>query len=335
MKSVFAASRYVGALLLAVLIATIFQSVPASAQTSNNAAQGLEISPAAVELNAEAGKTYTLKLTVTNVTVSDLFYTTSVNDFTSKDETGTPSISLDSDKPTAASIQAWVAPLSDFTLKTRQTKEIIVTINVPKDAEPGGHYGVIRFSGEAPEVAGTGVGLSASAGALVLVRVAGAVDEDLELVTFTAEQPNIINGFTSYGPVVFTMRFENKGNVHVKPIGQIDIHDAFGNKVETVAVNPEKGNILPLSIRRFESSLNKDWMFGRYTADISVAYGTTGQAIVKSIEFWVIPYKLIGVVILALATLIFVFRTFIKRYNNYIIKRASQQHGKKTKTKKK
>ena len=56
------------------------------------------------------------------------------------------------------------------------------------------------------------------------------------------------------------MRFENKGNVHVKPVGQIEIRDIFGNKVETLAVNEEKGNVLPLSIRRFQATLDRSWM---------------------------------------------------------------------------
>lgn len=322
-------------LALALLLAPL-ASLPTSAQASNaNAADGLQISPAIVEINGEQGQSYTVQVQVTNVTASDLTFDSEVNDFSAKDETGTPSVNLADDKPSTASIQKWVTVAKSFTLKARETKKIPVILDIPTDAEPGGHYGVVRFSGRAPELEGSGVGLAASAGTLMLVRVAGAVDENLNLLTFETTQNGKASGFFEYGPVTFATRFENNGNVHVKPIGQIEIRNMFGNKVQTLQVNPDKGNVLPLSIRRFEASLDQRWMIGRYTADITIAYGTTGQAIVKTITFWVIPYKQLIIIILALATLIFVFRKLIKRYNNYIIKRANASHGNKTKQRKK
>ncbi len=293
-----------------------------------NAAQGLQISPASIQLNAEPGKTYSLKLTVTNVTVSNLVYTTSVNDFTAKDETGAPKISLDGAPPTPTSIQSWVSTIPSFSLQPREAKDIIATITIPANAEPGGHYGVIRFSGQAPTLSGSGVGLSASAGTLILVRVAGNITEKLNLITFEASQNGNASNFFEYGPIDFIARFQNTGNVHVQPVGQIEIRDLFGNKVDTLSVNSDQGNVLPSSIRRFQETLNKQWLFGRYTADISIAYGTTGEAIVRTIDFWVIPYKLVLGGLLALGTLIFVFRTLIKRYNNYIINRAAQAQPK-------
>ena len=61
-------------------------------------------------------------------------------------------------------------------------------------------------------------------------------------------------------------------------------------------------------------------MLGRYTADIAISYGTTGQAIVETVSFWVIPYKIIAVGLIAAATLLYVLRGLIKRYNASIIK---------------
>lgn len=322
--------------LAAALFLVPLSAVPANAQASNaNAANGLQISPALVEINGEKGQSYTVQLNVTNVTGSDLTFDSAVNDFAAKDETGTPSVSLETDKPSTASIREWVGVVKSFSLKARESKKITATVDIPTDAEPGGHYGVIRFSGRAPEVEGTGVGLNASAGTLVLVRVAGAVDEKLNLITFQTSQNNKASGAFEYGPITFDVRFENKGNVHVKPVGQIDVRDMFGNKVETLTVNSDKGNVLPLSIRKFQSTLNRTWMFGRYTADLSVAYGTEGQALVQSISFWFIPYKVIIGGLIALFTLIFIFRSLIKRYNSYIINRASTNHGNKTKKHKK
>lgn len=336
MRSLLRVRYLITGAVIAALVATPLFALPTHAQAANaNAADGLQISPALIEVNGEAGKSYTIQIRVTNVTASDLTFDSTVNDFSSKDESGTPSVNLDTTLPNAASIRSWVRVIDSFELKARESKNISATLSIPTNAEPGGHYGVIRFSGRAPTIEGSGVGLAASAGSLVLVRVAGAVDEDLDLLTFQTSQNNTWSGFFKYGPVDFIMRFENKGNVHVKPIGQIEIRDIFGNKVETLTVNPDKGNVLPLSVRKFQSTLDRQWLFGRYTADLSVAYGTTGQAIVQSISFWVIPYRLIIGSIVLLATAFFIFRTVIKRYNSYIIKRAQQSHGQNTKNRKK
>lgn len=303
---------------VAIFLSALIMPTNASAQ-SNDAANGLQISPALVQLNGERGKSYTVELKVLNVTGSDLSFKSSVNDFAAKDETGTPSILLDETTPTPTSIKAWVSSIPSFTLKARETKTISAIITVPNNAAPGGHYGVIRFSGTAPELSGTGVGLSASAGTLFLVRVAGDITERIILDTFQATSNDKPSSLFEYGPITFLTRFKNVGTIHVQPKGTILIQDSFNNKVASLDVNAEKGNILPSSTRRFESTLDQKWLFGRYTATITIGYGTQGQAIVETTSFWVIPYKLILIGLALLVTALYVLRIAVKRYNKYII----------------
>lgn len=305
-------------MIVAIFVPAILLQSNAFAQ-STDAANGLQISPALVQLNGEKGKSYTVQLKVLNVTGSDLSFKTAVNDFAAKDETGTPSIFLTSTTPLPTSIQTWVNSIPDFTLKAHEEKTINVVLTIPTDAEPGGHYGVIRFSGTQPQLSGTGVGLSASAGTLFLVSVAGDITEKVNLATFEASENNKPSALFEYGPITFTTRFQNTGNVHVQPTGTILVEDVFKNKVADLPVNSDKGNILPSSTRKFESVLDKKWMFGRYTATITASYGTHGQAIVETISFWVIPYKLILIGLALLVTFIYVLRIAIKRYNKYII----------------
>jgi hypothetical protein len=331
-RGFFSRAVTLAALVVATILAPLHSTLPAQAQEAN-AANGLQISPAVVEVNGEPGQTYTINVQVTNVTGSDLSFTTDVNDFSAKDESGAPSVVVDDSVPSSASIQSWVTVPSAFDLAARANQTITATLTIPQNAEPGGHYGVIRFSGQTPEVEGSGVGLSASAGSLILVRVAGAVNEELELLTFSASKSGSLGSFFENGPLTFIARFENKGNVHVEPTGQIVVQDMFGNQVGVLKVNENSGNVLPGSIRRFESTLDQQWLFGRFTADIEIGYGTTGDAIVRTITFWVIPWKLIGLCLIGLFTLIFILRTLIKRYNEYIINR-SRRHDTKTKTKK-
>lgn len=323
-------SKVIIRLAVSILAFGLLAAVPASAQTSSaNAAQGLQISPTRVELNAVKGKTYTIKLSVMNVTASDLVYSSSVNDFNAKDETGSPNIVENSKLPATASIIAWMNPISRFTLKPRELRQITAEVTIPNNAEPGGHYGVLNFSGTAPELEGTGVALAARTGLVILIRVDGAISEKAELASFySANKNGKQSWFFENGPIKFITRIKNIGNIHVKPSGDIEVKDMFGGIVAKIPVNKVMSNVLPSSIRRFgddNGTLDKAWMFGIYTANLTLGYGTTGQAITSTISFWVIPYKIIATVLFILITLIYVSKKLIRAYNKRIIEKAKNE----------
>ncbi len=313
----------VGFFAIVVLAAIALGSHPAQAAPST--AQGLQISPVIIELNADKGQTYNLKLSVLNVTTGDLVFKSFVNDFKAKDETGNPQVLLTSDLPPSASVISWVQPIGNIPLAAKQTKTLIVPVTVPANAESGGHYGVIRFSGTAPEEQETSVSLAASAGVLLLVRVSGQITENLKISEFFTQKGSQRTSWFETGPVTFVERISNTGNVHVKPIGDLTVSNMFGKHVATLKVNETKGNILPASTRRFEQTLNKKWMLGKYTAAVNLAYGTQGKVLAGTTTFWVIPYKLIIVILIVLAVLIFLIRMLVKRYNRRVIQKAQQK----------
>jgi uncharacterized membrane protein YqiK len=79
--------------------------------------------------------------------------------------------------------------------------------------------------------------------------------------------------------------------------------------------------------------VNKDWMFGEYTANLTMGYGSNGQAITSTINFWVIPYKIILAILLIVVTVIFILRRLIKVYNKRIIEKAKNENKNKSHTK--
>ena len=334
MKHIRLSSIILG-LVVFISLLTGINTALVSAQASNaNAAQGMQISPPRVELNAAKGKTYKIVITVTNVTASDLVYTTAIADFNAANETGSPHIFVNSKLPVTASIRTWVDTIPEFTLKGRKSKVLTMQVAIPDNAEPGGHYGVIKFSGTAPELESTGVGLSASAGVLMFIRVDGAITEKATLASFytSATQTGKQSSFFENSPIWFITRIKNEGNIHVKPVGDIEVRDMFGGLVTNFPVNKDKANALPSSIRRFdEAKLDKSWMIGQYTANLTLGYGTTGQAITSTIKFWVIPYKIILAALLVLITLIYILTRLIKVYNRHIIEKAKNENKKKTK----
>lgn len=323
----------IGSIVLSLFLA-FFGPLSVIVHADDSASQGVQISPAKVELNAVRGKTYTINLKAVNVTSGDLTYTTSVEDFTSTGETGSARIVKDSNLPETASIKTWVSIESGFTLGSHKEKNVDATVTIPSNAEAGGHYGAVTFSGSTPNLETTGVGVTASAGVLFLIRVDGAITESANLASFfTANSDGSQNSFFENGPINLAVRIQNVGNVHVKPTGNIEIKDMFGNVTGIIPVNDSvpPSNILPKSIRRFDVKLDKPWMFGMYTANLALGYGTTGQAITNTITFWVIPYKIILVGLIILAALIFMFKRFINSYNRRIIEKHKHEYSNKNK----
>jgi Tfp pilus assembly protein PilV len=320
--------------LTAGISGLITQSAHAQA-TNATAAQGIQISPALAQLNADPGKSYTVKVTVTNVTSSNLVYTTTIDDFKAKDETGTPEILANDTLPPTASVRTWIQAVPQFNIGSQQQQIINAVINVPANAEPGGHYGVIQFTGSAPDLQSTGVGLSVSAGLLVLIRVSGDINESANLASFSTTTPKENQTFFfETGPINFVTRVRNTGNVYIAPQGTIELTNMFGKVISTMKVNSDGSNVLSDSIRRFENTYDKTWMFGRYTADLTLGYGTKGEAITGETSFWVIPYRLILVSLLIVVTVVFVLTRVIRMYNNYIIQAAKKQNEKKPNEKK-
>jgi hypothetical protein len=322
-------------LMSVAVMATLFGLLPrgTSAETvvTTDAKEGLQISPVIVELDTSKGGSYNVNIQLTNVTTEDHIYYSAVNDFTAKDETGTPSVQFENLLPDTASIRNWVVAPSQVQVKSGQAVTIQAQVNVPLNAEAGGHYGTLRFSGVAPKPQVAGVGLAASTGMLFLIRVDGNIAEKASVASFyaTPTAGDKESSLFEKAPITIVARIKNDGNVHLKPTGQIQVHDMFGGLVTTLKVNESMANVLPDSIRRFDSTLSSSWLFGRYTADLALGYGIHGQALTQTISFWVIPYKIILVIAATIITLIFILVRIVKVYNKRIITKAIQKHDQK------
>ncbi len=105
--------------------------------------------------------------------------------------------------------------------------------------------------------------------------------------------------FWEYGPVEFDLRIKNEGNVHVKPQGIITISNFLGKKIGSGVVELEPKNVLPGAVRKSIAPWNKKWLFGKYTAVVSLTYGTRPEILTASTTFIGFPYKIGGSVLLA------------------------------------
>ena len=320
----FYAIRFLAAITLA--IATLL-----SAQTQRaiaDAGQAFSISPPLISLSANPGQTVATTIKFTNISSGDLLIKTQYNDFGAKNETGEPNILFDDNPNATYSLRQWISGPDPFILKSKETKVLNFSIAVPNNAEPGGHSAVLRFTGTAPELEGSGVSLSASLGSLVLLTVSGNIKAQASIASFyTTDNVFAKTNFFETGPVNFVTRIQNTGNIHIEPTGTITLTNMFGRVAGSIRVNGDLSNsanlprnVLPASIRRFDTAYPQTWLFGRYEAKLNLSYA--GQNLVATTEFWVIPYKLIAIVLVGGVALFFGLRWAIKRYNAAIIRKA-------------
>jgi len=287
--------------------------------------QGLEISPPVIELEADPGQTVTAAIRVRNVTRGELIAKGKADDFgAGADEEGKPRLLLDETGATRFSLKYWVSGVPDLRLAPQELKSTTVSIAVPANAEPGGHFGVVRFTAVPPELEGTGVALSASVGTLILLKVSGQIKDQLSLTEFGVTRQGKPGPWFEYGPLDFLVRVKNDGSVHEKPQGSVKITNMFGRQVANLKVNDKGGNVLPDSIRRFELAWSEKRLFGRYTAKLSLTYAGN-KKLDSTLTFWVIPWRLIGLVLVGLLVLFFLLRLGLRRYNQHIIEQANNR----------
>lgn len=323
-RSLFTRLTLIAALLLAPATTALAVTAPASSTTSAQAApgQGLQISPPLISVSADPGQTVNLSIKIRNVSGGPLVIHGTADDFGAKGEGGIPYILLGETTATRYSLKFWLGAVPSVTLQPQQIQTLTVPINVPKNAEPGGHYGVVRFTGTPPDLGGTGVALSASIGTLVLFTVNGNITESLNAVDVKTSHNGTNHTFFEQGPITISERIKNDGTVHEHPQGKIIISNLFGKQTASLALDKNSANILPDSIRKFSQDLSQKNLFGRYSVKGSLTYGNSKVLVLPATSFWVIPYRLIIAVLLITLIIFFALRYGLKRYNAYIVKRA-------------
>lgn len=302
-------------------------------------AYALTLSPIRVEVTGNPGDTVKAEMILTNESDGLSNYFSSYANFEASGETGNPSfVKAEND------IGTWITTDEVVSLKPKESKTVSFSINIPKNAEPGGHYGAIFWSTNQDKV-NTGVGVSAKTGTLVLLSVNGNVKEGGGLLDFSTKDNKI---FYNTLPVSFTYRFKNDGGDRIKPVGKISMHDILYIPEDSIDANNGGGNILPNSTRRF----NVDWVknprdknfimptgkfaqffdealyqwhnfaIGPYFAKLNLLYGTNATRVSKTVFFFVFPWQLIICLVVILFIVFWGGRKMIRKYNKYIIQKA-------------
>jgi hypothetical protein len=294
--------------LLNIAIFTAFLVIPWSATILKVHAQqnrSITVMPPKFELFANPGDIVSERLRVTNNSNFPTTYAIIVEDFSSSGEEG--HVVLEEEGTDSAySLANWIEPeATEIVLQPGEETNVNFNINVPRDAEPGGHYASILLQSSTdndPNV----TNVSQRIGSLALLRVSGNTIEDVNVETFEAPKRS------ESGPVNFTLRIKNDGNVHVRPKGTIIITNFFGNKVAELPL--EGANVLPGATRKMETTWDEDRLLGSYTATLVATYGVQNLPLAAATKFTVASTTSIILLLVAvIAIVIFLISLFTGR----------------------
>ncbi len=265
----------------------LFTSLLLPVSVNAQSALGLSAIPPRLEITVKPGESVTKTIKVRNESKVEKIITTIVKDFIVVDDSGTP-IQIDSkDVSNRWAASSWVQVSSDkLILKPGETRSLSVTIIAPENALPGGHYAMILHSPNNDTVLSeTGAVIQTNVGTLVYITIPGQINEAANIKDFSAPF------FSEYGPIPFKAIITNLSDVHISPLAVINVTNFLGLKTASLPLS--NINIFPYTSREYTATLNRQLMLGKFKAQLTAIYGSTGQIATGTIFFWVIPWKLI------------------------------------------
>lgn len=310
--------KWVSLLVAASAFAISAYAAPFAARADSNSLS-LTITPPFFQLNVSPGDSWSSAIKVVNTNPGPLTVYATVAGFSPSDDLGHGTFidqaALAGDPDALAN---WInASSGPVTIAPGGTGEIPFSFNVPAGASPGGHFAAILI-GTAPggtSGGGSHIGVSSYISSLIFVTVSGDIVEQGNVDEFSAN-----GNFYENPDVNLTLRFRNSGNVQLRPVGNIEIYNAFGKERGMIDVNQTGtlGYVLPSSSREFDFEWRgqTSWFdIGPYTAVATLDYGDNGvKSTTETISFWILPvWKLLGV---ALGTIFFIviFVIAIRKY---------------------
>ena len=275
----------------------------------------ITFSPIKFDLNVDPGQTSTHQVVIENKGAEPLTYFVNVADIETINENG-DAVFSEAPLNSKYSIAGWIrAPKTQVTIDPGSSEAFSFSIAVPKDAEPGGHFGAVFITTTPPtQTNGTGSRVIARTGPVVLVRVAGDAVESLSIESLKTD-----NSIYENGPVSIEARLRNAGSVHLTPAGDIVVRNMFGNEVSRESFNTSALSVLPNSVRKFVGKFSPEFGFGKYTVELIASYGLKNEIVTATTSFWIIPWKALSVAGLAIIVMSMLVVLGLRSYRKRII----------------
>jgi hypothetical protein len=304
--------------LHSLILTFVLWLLPCTGIAQDSGLVSLSVTPTLFEMSANPQQAWNSSVKVINNNPQELVVYAQVVNFAPQGETGQGKfVPVFESETHGATLAEWISITSEpFTIAPEQSVSIPFNVQVPPDAAPGGHFAAILIGTQPPDSAGGyQVKTSQIVTSLFFVRVAGDVVEEGVVREFRT-----VEKFVDAPEAQFEVRFENKGNVHLQPQGEILITNMWGKERGVIPINHQThfGNVLPESVRKFEFSWRGETTLsdiGRYKAVLALAYGEDARKFATStVYFYVIPLKALVIVLGSLIAIIALMTWAIKAY---------------------
>jgi hypothetical protein len=270
---------------------------------AQKATGGIAVHPSNFDIVGQQNQKSTGSVTVDNLTDQPIQIAVDLRNFTAQGEEGSVSLTKED---TTYSLAKWIKiDPPTVTINAHGSQNFAFIIDVPKNAEPGGHFGSIVFTTvPSKNLNGSGASLSQEVASLILFKIPGDTKEQAVLESFATDK-----SFYEFGPVTFESRVRNESKVHIAPAGSIVVKGWFGQKF---IVPLGMRNVLPDSVRKIPTTLKNKLLFGKFTATLIATYGTKGQQLYSSTDFSAFPVRY-GIVALIILVILFLGRKRIRK----------------------
>lgn len=269
------------------------------------APSGITVSPAFQMVSVPSGTDQQpITFTITNNQPVAQTLNLSVADFSTLNESG--GLFFVGTNPTALQkrygLAKWVSlPVSSLTIPAKGSYKLqAVVLNLPSLAA-GGHYGALMISlnnNSQPAASNNQVGLHPIASSLLFVT-------KLDGATYGLSLANVYLKHSLFSlPTFLTLRFQNTGNTHVLPRGEVTLTGSGNKLVAKGIVNENSSPILPQTYRRYTVQLRKVTSasgIDKYSLRVDFRFVGLSQFRSYQTSFWILPaYVLVICTVLVL-----------------------------------
>lgn len=281
----------------------------------------LNVTPTLFQMSAAPLQEWTSEIKVVNPNEFDIVVYADVVNFAPQGEGGVGKFVPILEAMTEGSTLAeWITISREpVTIPREQSRQIPIRVVVPEDAAPGGHFAAVLIGTTPPDDGGElALRTSQVVSSLFFVRIAGDVVEKGDIRSFRT-----VDTFRTSPSATFELRFQNDGNVHLQPQGDITIFNMWGEERGFIPINHQThfGNVLPDSIRNFRFSWDGEQSLtdiGRFKAVATLGYGLDTKVFTtRELHFWVIPlFELavtLGGCILLVSFVFWVIKSYVRR----------------------
>lgn len=312
----------------------------------------LQVTPSPLVASLNPGQQTTLELTIRNTSTAKQSLKMGLSSFKVDEDSG--EIVLGNDEPEdAKSIVSFSQPTFDLEAGEVLTQKIIV--DTPQDAAFTYTFATTISRAKPVKPSGSGTAIEGSVAVFTLLNVDRPGAERKFELSELATNKRVYE----YLPAEFSVKLKNTGNTLVQPKGNIYIQRGkdSANPITVMPLNPNSGYILPNTNRTLKSDwkdgfplyeqvsdgdsgqtkhvLTWDWSklsqirIGKYTAKVVAVYddGQRDVPVVAEVSFWVIPWRIIGAILIVLIIFTVGIVTMIRKSTKLVKRRKSTKEA--------